>query len=903
METQEKRHLEPGTVLDERYTIEKILGEGGFGVTYQAKNQRVGISVAIKEFAVQDQKARDKIRKEAHILGDLINLENIARVIDYFEENGAAYIVMEYVDGITLKQYVKDNGKMDAEKIFWMMMPLMKTLGAIHKQGVIHRDISSDNIMVMPDGSLKLIDFGAAKANSVLAEVTHSIVLKQGYAPVEQYSRDGKQGPWTDVYGVCATIYECITGKIPTAATQRTLGEALEMPSKLEIAVEGKLEKVLEQGLSLRPEDRYASMEELRMETEKALITEKKKRMSGWMAVSCMAAGVLCLLAAVGLYFYLHPELYRFRGIVTETVLFWPDDEMTANGYLEARQAIEDKFRILAGEGNYIMQDREDGTIEVTAPLEAYHGKDVWEVCRDYISRPASLTAYGYQDISSDALCRIAESDILEVHLETGTLQGMARKKIGLPTEDDCYYAVLTLSKEKAKEVHSLANEDGWLRMGWNIRVSDLLIYKDWIEFYVKAAADDETFYLVSQDQEEVFQELLIYNLTHPPIEKSLYVRCEIPAEWEEPEKIAGAGENQRPREEFEKNSICVRYACSDELSDGEWMDMTACFKKRLDALGVPYAFGNSPGKRDEVVVMFSPEGMCEDAVVMAGWGNGRVSVSDKWETVFSDYEMEDMEFLPEGLGNYVLKVYLSSYEQGQLLEELEKADDKEWYLNINGYRIAKCSLETDVEEDALLFKTLCSYGQPGITDENISILRLIKEIALGLEMPQSYSQESVCWFDADGRLEKDMDGTGMYSMKLGEERLEEVQEKLQEVMPGASAEADTKSTYEYPLRVLLPAGEDFPVSFLEAVQKVYEACDLGNGDYDFIEFIQKDEHGEEQAEFSFHKWNRGMSGYAVLTGEGMEKYLEEIKDLEQKSVFYRELVNMENQDRWNEWR
>lgn len=903
METQGKRHLEPGTVLDGRYIIEEILGEGGFGVTYRAKNQRVGISVAMKEFAVQDQKARDKILKEAHILGELVNMDNISRVIDYFEENGAAYIVMEYVEGITLKQYVKENGKINAEEIFQMMMPLMKTLGEIHKQGVLHRDISSDNIMVMSDGSLRLIDFGAAKANSVVAEATYSIVLKQGYAPVEQYSRDGKQGPWTDVYGLCATIYECITGKIPTAATQRTLGEELEMPSQMEIAVGGKLEKVLEQGLRLRPEERYDSMEKLRKETEKALIQEEKKRMPGWLAASCVAAGVLCLLAAAGLYFYLHPELYRFRGIVTETVLFWPQDDMTANGYLEAKQAIEDKFRILAGEGNYIIQDREDGAIEVTAPLEAYQGKDVWEVCRNYISRPATLTAYDYEDITAGSLCRIAKGDILEIHVETGSLEGIDRKKTGLPDEGDFRYVALALSEEKAKELHSLANEDGWLRMGWNIRVSGAVIYKDWIEFYVKATGDGETFYLVSQDQEEIFQELLIYNLTHPPLEKSLYVRFEIPAEWEEPEKIAGAGVNQRSREEFGKNSICVRYACSDELSDGEWADMKTCFKNRLDALGTPYAFGNSPGNRNEAVVMFSPEGLCEDAVVMAGWQKGTVSVSDKWNTVFSNYNIEDMEFQQEGQGNYVLKVSLSSYARGKLLEEMEKADGKEWYLNVKGYRIAKCSLETDVEEDALLFRTLCSYGEPGITDENISVLKLIKEIALGIDIPRQYMQEMVCGFDADGKLMKNVDETKMYSMKLGKERLEGVQEKLKEVMPGALAEEDEKSTYAYPLRVFLPAGKDFPASFLEAVQKVYEACNLGNGDYDFIEFIQRDEQGEEQAEFNFYKLDRKMSGYAALTGEGMEKHLEKIKALEQESEFYRELVNMENQEKWNEWR
>ncbi len=200
------------------------------------------------------------------------------------------------------------------------------------------------------------------------------------------------------------------------------------MPSQMEIAVGGRLEKVLEQGLRVHPGRALLFHGRLAGGgAEKALIPEQKKRMPGWMAAVCAAAEFFACWRLLG-FISICIRTLPLPGIVTETVLFWPDDEMTANGYLEAKQAIEDKYRILAGEGNYIIQDREDGAIEVTAPLEAYQERMSQEVCRDYISSPATLT-YDYQDITTESLYRIAESDILDAHLETGTLDGIDREK------------------------------------------------------------------------------------------------------------------------------------------------------------------------------------------------------------------------------------------------------------------------------------------------------------------------------------------------------------------------------------------------------------------------------------------------------------------------------------------
>ena len=121
---------------------------------------------------------------------------------------------MEYLEGITLKQYLREIQRIAPEDLIELLVPLIESLDEIHSQGMIHRDISPDNIMVLPDGRIKLMDFGAARDYTEFGEKSLSIVLKPGYAPPEQYQTHGIQGPWTDIYALCATMYKCITGEL-----------------------------------------------------------------------------------------------------------------------------------------------------------------------------------------------------------------------------------------------------------------------------------------------------------------------------------------------------------------------------------------------------------------------------------------------------------------------------------------------------------------------------------------------------------------------------------------------------------------------------------------------------------------------------------------------------------------
>ncbi len=279
-------HLLPGTMLNNKFRVGMALGEGGFGITYIGIDTKLDIKVAIKEFYpngyvnrnntvscyVNDsvsktrkdffEKGRERFLKEARILAKFSGEPGVVDVRDFFEENNTAYIVMEYLDGVDLKNFLKENGTLTPDETIRLLAPVMASLKKIHKQGLIHRDISPDNIMVMGN-SVKLLDFGAARNVSAEANKSLSVMLKPGYAPEEQYRSKGVQGPWTDVYALCATMYKCITGITPDDATQRVFSDDVKYPSALGVEISEDLEKAIMRGMSIHQSDRYQSVEEL----------------------------------------------------------------------------------------------------------------------------------------------------------------------------------------------------------------------------------------------------------------------------------------------------------------------------------------------------------------------------------------------------------------------------------------------------------------------------------------------------------------------------------------------------------------------------------------------------------------------------------------------------------------
>ena len=278
-------YLRKETRLIGRYTIKSVLGQGGFGITYLGMDELYQRKVAIKEFFPQGivtrnteyedtvtvtyveekadyEKGKERFLKEARTMAKFSKNEGIVKVLDFFEINNTAYIVMEYLEGITLKQYIRENQRITLEELVRLLVPLIESLDEIHSQGMIHRDISPDNIMVLPDGRIKLMDFGAARDYTEFGEKSLSIVLKPGYAPPEQYQTHGIQGPWTDIYALCATMYKCITGETPPDAIDRVIDDHLKKISEFGITIPPQVESVIIKGMSVSAKDRYQDIKD-----------------------------------------------------------------------------------------------------------------------------------------------------------------------------------------------------------------------------------------------------------------------------------------------------------------------------------------------------------------------------------------------------------------------------------------------------------------------------------------------------------------------------------------------------------------------------------------------------------------------------------------------------------------
>lgn len=294
--------LQRNTGLIGRYVIQEVLGQGGFGITYLGIDKLYGNKVAIKEYYPQKiamrkaqyedvvtvtsieeknnyNKGKKRFLDEAQVMARFNKNEGIVKILDFFEANNTAYIVMEYLEGITLKQYLGKYGVIQFRNLIEMMLPLREALIEIHSQGLIHRDISPDNIMVQHNGKLKLMDFGAARDYTESGNKSLTVILKPGYAPPEQYQTHGVQGPWTDIYALCATIYKCLTGITPPDAIARVMDDKFKEPDQLDGKLSPDIKKILWKGMNIFPEERYQDIGEFGEDVCDALfIPEENKK-------------------------------------------------------------------------------------------------------------------------------------------------------------------------------------------------------------------------------------------------------------------------------------------------------------------------------------------------------------------------------------------------------------------------------------------------------------------------------------------------------------------------------------------------------------------------------------------------------------------------------------------------
>ncbi|HJD32190.1 MAG TPA: protein kinase [Candidatus Eisenbergiella stercorigallinarum] len=362
---QNPRCLPLNTILAGKYLVGKVLGEGGFGITYMGYDLNMKARIAIKEYFPVELVSRDTTRltspdgkpvsgdrsdrvislsgeksktcqqglkkyvDEARNVSQFADIPGIVSVKDFFYENNTAYIVMEYIEGISLKEYLKQRGgKLSEEEALAILRPVLEALKKVHAAGIVHRDISPDNIMLTFTGkgeagagqsdisavygnisAVKLIDFGAARMTSKNDQKSLTIILKHGYAPEEQYRSHGEQGPWTDVYALCAVLYRMLTGKVPEPAMDRLFSDNLKRPEELGVKVSPAVSEAIMRGLAVKKEDRIQSVRELMdaLDAGKKIKKAGQKEQRRIFTMAALAAGMLVLVVAaagIGMTFW-----------------------------------------------------------------------------------------------------------------------------------------------------------------------------------------------------------------------------------------------------------------------------------------------------------------------------------------------------------------------------------------------------------------------------------------------------------------------------------------------------------------------------------------------------------------------------------------------------------------------
>ena len=327
---EQPHYLRPGTVLKGHFIVGTAIGVGGFGITYKCYDATLGVIVAIKEFfpvglvnrspgemkvgllsGEKEKQYKNQIKRflmEAKSIAQFGKANDIVNVFDYFEENNTAYIVMEYIDGVLLKDYLEKQGALSPDIAMTIIEPVVEALKKIHASGIIHRDISPDNIFIAGEDSVKVFDFGAAILNDESGAKEGEKVIKVGYSAPEQYRDSAGQGYFTDIYSIGAILYQMITGQKPIESTEREYKDELKSPLELGFDIEPNLDRAIMEALAVQPALRFQGIQQFddaingkrKAEYPKVkLCIRKRKRIM----VACMSLLALAAIGVGGLFF------------------------------------------------------------------------------------------------------------------------------------------------------------------------------------------------------------------------------------------------------------------------------------------------------------------------------------------------------------------------------------------------------------------------------------------------------------------------------------------------------------------------------------------------------------------------------------------------------------------------
>lgn len=615
--------LTPGTILNHKYKIIRMLGQGGFAYTYEAVQETIMLRVCIKELPSSDPSdnigiktpvdSRNGIR-EGQILAS-IHSSHVVGVLDYFEEENNCYIVLEYLEGLTLQEYVKVHGPIPSRLLFSSIKPLLSALSQIHAKELIHRDIAPDNIMVVSSGSgilhLKLFDFGTARKTG-LSEYT--CTLKEGYSPIEQLASDESQGAFTDLYALSGVLYYCLTGRKPESAYSRLLDDDLQKPSALGIPIDPALEDILMTGLSIQPEKRYQSADDMLLAIEEALPDSKEEKkekeqkkkkfpLSKGKKVAglCSAFAVLLLLLFSFFHFYQNKGSLTYDPEHMYKVTLTPTDEFTVAGYNESIRILKERLDIFSKDsGSYSLEEK-DGILTLLLNKEDFPQNEASDdnyqsysyteeaipeyLLRAYLSRAAALTLS--PSLTSDDSIRLLQDQDFTVTVTDERALASADVDISLP-EDGSSAKILSL-----QFTDSFLAENASTLKEWNnsyILQMDSDCSPPVTVFTTIPKEDGSGFFLISGDEDDKLFELLQYNLTHAPLEHSFTIAIDEQTTWQKDSSSFGNAQVRESALSSAENR--ATYYLQAMMSDGEMLDCIDVLQKRLDTLDSSYAIG-----------------------------------------------------------------------------------------------------------------------------------------------------------------------------------------------------------------------------------------------------------------------------------------------------------------------
>lgn len=326
-------HLAPGTTIADNYILGRVLGAGGFGITYLSWDSTLNRKLAIKEYfpagiahrapdgqsvvapgaemTAEFEYGLKRFLQEGQSLAKFDSNPVIVSVKNFVRENNTSYLLMNYEEGVTLEKYLIENGgRIDFEQALAITLPIMDALTDVHQKGVLHRDISPDNIFITKSKRPKLLDFGAAKRDMSSRAASSIMIFKQGFSPVEQYTFEGEQGPWTDVYAMAATLYRAITGNVPPPAIDRAVRDTIVWPSRLGVEIAPAAESALSKALAVKARNRYQKMADLK----NAISVPKRRLRPDPSPLGLYALRATAVLALLAFGFLLYRAFWQSGG-------------------------------------------------------------------------------------------------------------------------------------------------------------------------------------------------------------------------------------------------------------------------------------------------------------------------------------------------------------------------------------------------------------------------------------------------------------------------------------------------------------------------------------------------------------------------------------------------------------